>query len=205
MDIVSDSLVEETLHAIAIGTKIRLLRLKRSMGLLEFSKLSGLSVGFLSQLETGKVFPTIRNLSRISIVFKKDLSYFFQKTTALGFRMSRKKDRIRLSLGLRDQPFWISESLSGLIPDRTLIPYIIELLPNVYEKAFEPQPFDGRELVYVLSGVLRLSVKGDAQYMGEHDAAWIDGTVRRQYLCDGLTPARVLIISIPCICRTVAA
>jgi transcriptional regulator with XRE-family HTH domain len=107
-------MVEETLHAIDIGSRIRLLRLKRSMGLLEFSKQSGLSASLLSQLETGKVFPTIRNLSRISIVFKKYLSYFFRKPNALAFRRSREKDRIRLSLGIRDQPFWSSESLSGL-------------------------------------------------------------------------------------------
>jgi transcriptional regulator with XRE-family HTH domain len=79
LDIVRDSVVEETLHSIDVGSKIRLLRLRRSMGLMELSRLSGLSASFLSQLETGKVFPTLRNLSRISIVFKKDLYYFFQK------------------------------------------------------------------------------------------------------------------------------
>jgi transcriptional regulator with XRE-family HTH domain len=79
LDIVRDSVVEETLHSIDVGSKIRLLRLRRSMGLMELSRLSGLSASFLSQLETGKVFPTLRNQSRISIVFKKDLCYFFQK------------------------------------------------------------------------------------------------------------------------------
>jgi glyoxylate utilization-related uncharacterized protein len=135
-------------------------------------------------------------------VFEKDLSYFFQRRNALLFRRSREKDRIRLSLGLRNQPFWISESLSGLIPDQTLIPYIIEFLPNVQEKAFEPQFFNGKEFVYVISGSLKLSVNKEDYFMGSHDAAWIGGTVPRQYHCDGLTPTRVLIMSIPCMRRT---
>jgi transcriptional regulator with XRE-family HTH domain len=197
LDIVDDAAVEETLGSIGIGSKIHFLRMKRSMGLVELGRLSGLSASFLWQLETGKVCPTLRNLSRISIVFQKDLSYFFRDTKTPSFRKSREKDRIRLSLGLRDAPFWISESLSGLIPNRSLIPYIVEFLPNAYAKSFEPQFFQGHEFIYVLSGNLRLSMSNDVQVMGSHDVAWIDGTARRQYLCESSIPTRVLIISMP--------
>ena len=61
-----------------IGERIKRLRLKKSMGLVELGKHSGLSASFLSQLETGRVVPTLRNLSRIAMVFSKDLSYFFE-------------------------------------------------------------------------------------------------------------------------------
>ena len=60
-----------------IGERIRRLRLKKSMGLVELGKHTGLSASFLSQLETGRVVPTLRNLARIAMVFSKDLSYFF--------------------------------------------------------------------------------------------------------------------------------
>jgi DNA-binding XRE family transcriptional regulator len=60
-----------------IGERIKRLRLKKSMGLVELGKHTGLSASFLSQLETGRVVPTLRNLSRIAMVFSKDLSYFF--------------------------------------------------------------------------------------------------------------------------------
>src|SRR5580692_7899171 len=58
-----------------IGERIKHLRLKKSMGLVELGKHTGLSASFLSQLETGRVVPTLRNLSRIAMVFSKDLSY----------------------------------------------------------------------------------------------------------------------------------
>src|ERR1700677_1386055 len=58
-----------------IGERIKKLRLKKSMGLVELGKHTGLSASFLSQLETGRVVPTLRNLSRIAMVFSKDLSY----------------------------------------------------------------------------------------------------------------------------------
>jgi DNA-binding XRE family transcriptional regulator len=60
-----------------IGLRIRALRQKNGMGLVDLGLHVGLSASFLSQLETGRVVPTLRNLARIAMVFSKDLSYFF--------------------------------------------------------------------------------------------------------------------------------
>ncbi len=70
-----------------IGERIKKLRLKKSMGLVELGKHTGLSASFLSQLETGRVVPTLRNLSRIAMVFSKDLSYFFETEPNALFRI----------------------------------------------------------------------------------------------------------------------
>src|ERR1700744_6397412 len=61
-----------------IGERIKRLRLKKAMGLVELGKHTGLSASFLSQRETGRVVPTLRNLARVAMVFSKDLSYFFE-------------------------------------------------------------------------------------------------------------------------------
>src|SRR6202044_737268 len=79
-----------------IGERIRRLRLKRSMGLVELGRHTGLSASFLSQLETGRVVPTLRNLARIAMVFSKDLSFFFESEPVSIFRVHRKHDRVRL-------------------------------------------------------------------------------------------------------------
>src|SRR3978361_818323 len=54
-----------------IGERIKYLRLKKSMGLVELGRHTGLSASFLSQLETGRVVPTLRNLASIAMVFSK--------------------------------------------------------------------------------------------------------------------------------------
>jgi len=79
-----------------LGERIRRLRLKKSMGLVELGRHTGLSASFLSQLETGRVVPTLRNLARIAMVFSKDLSYFFESEPVAIFRVHRKKDRVRM-------------------------------------------------------------------------------------------------------------
>src|ERR1700761_3424358 len=45
------------------GLRIRALRQKSSLGLAELGRHTGLSSSFLSQLETGRVVPTLRNLA----------------------------------------------------------------------------------------------------------------------------------------------
>src|SRR6201994_592431 len=72
-----------------VGQRIKWLRLKKSMGLGELGKHAGLSASFLSQLETARVVPTLRNLARIALIFKKDFSYFVSEETDTVFRISR--------------------------------------------------------------------------------------------------------------------
>ena len=56
-----------------IGERIKHLRLKKSMGLVDLGRHTGLSASFLSQLETGRVVPTLRNLARIAMVCSPSL------------------------------------------------------------------------------------------------------------------------------------
>jgi transcriptional regulator with XRE-family HTH domain len=191
LDAVEESDVEALIEAKAIGERIRRLRLKRSMGLVELGRQTTLSASFLSQLETGRVVPTLRNLARIAMVFGKDFSYFFREEKANAFHISREKNRIRLPVGKKDNPFLISESLSALIGDRSIVPCVAE------GAAFEPPIFEGLELVFVIRGSLTVSTGTEKQRLSASDSLWIEGTAKRQYECHGDTSARALIITFP--------
>jgi transcriptional regulator with XRE-family HTH domain len=197
LDAVEESDVEALIEAKAIGERIRRLRLKRSMGLVELGRQTALSASFLSQLETGRVVPTLRNLARIAMVFGKDFTYFFREENVNTFHISRGKNRIRLPLGKKDNPFLISENLSALIPDRSVVPCIAEFLPGIEGAAFDPPIFEGLELVFVIDGSLTLSAGTEKQRLRASDSAWIEGTVKRQYECHGDAGARALIITFP--------
>ena len=73
----------------AIGDKLRALRLKKKMGLVELGRHTGLSAAMLSKVERGKLFPTLPTLYRIALVFSVGLEYFFlprQEAARLGHR-----------------------------------------------------------------------------------------------------------------------
>ena len=126
---VDGGVVEDFISEKRIGERIKDLRLKKSMGLVELGRHTGLSASFLSQLETGRVVPTLRNLARIAMVFSKDLSYFFEPEPTTLFRVHRRKDRVRLPQTGVDDPSYFFESLGYLVPDRQLDPYFAEFLP----------------------------------------------------------------------------
>src|SRR5215467_8835270 len=88
--------ISDALKPYAIGEKIRALRLKKSMGLLELGKHTGLSAAMLSKLECGKLFPTLPTLLRIAMVFGVGLEYFFTDDRKRHIvAISRKKERLR--------------------------------------------------------------------------------------------------------------
>ena len=72
--------LQDGLNDYGIGAKIRSLRLKKKMGLVELGKHTGLSPALLSKIERGHLFPTLPTLLRISLVFSVGLDYFFART-----------------------------------------------------------------------------------------------------------------------------
>jgi transcriptional regulator with XRE-family HTH domain len=191
LDTVNESIVDALIEGKSIGQRIRRLRLKRSMGLAELGRDVGLSASFLSQLENGRVVPTLKHLACIALVFKKELSYFFRDESEKIFRVSRGKDRIRLVVG----GFLISDSMSVLVPDRHIVPCIADFLPGTEGAAFHPQIFAGLELVYVIDGPLTLSTEDKTELLHTEDSAWIDGSTSRQYRCQGDKAAKALIVT----------
>jgi transcriptional regulator with XRE-family HTH domain len=197
-DLVSPSVdpeaAEEFLAAAHLGDRIKKLRLKRSMGLVELGRKTGLSASFLSQLETGRVVPTLRNLARISLVFEKDLSHFFDSSEQRIFRVQRKKDRVRLSMG-SPSPDYIAESFGILIPEGGLRPCMAEFLPGSDCEPFHPKQYPGVEMVYVLSGSIEVKRKGEPHQLDPCDVLYVSGETPRTYRCVGEEPAQALIIS----------
>ena len=75
-----------------IGAKIRGLRLKKKMGLVELGQHTGLSPALLSKIERGQMFPTLPTLLRIALVFSLGLDYFFARTREQPAASSRRPD-----------------------------------------------------------------------------------------------------------------
>src|SRR4026207_1858518 len=89
--------LEKGLSEYAIGAKIRALRLKKKMGLVELGRHSGLSPALLSKIETGRLFPTLPTLLRIALVFSVGLDFFFSGSRDKPLvAVVRKSERVRL-------------------------------------------------------------------------------------------------------------
>lgn len=177
-----------------LGERIKALRLRKSMGLVELGRHTGLSASFLSQLETGRVVPTLRNLARIAIVFSKDLSYFFEPEPKTLFRVHRSHERVRLPQTGTDEPSYFFESLGYMVPDRQLDPYYIEFLPGVKPRRAHQHP--GHEFLYLLEGELDVQHGTSTHTLQAGDAAYFDAGVAHSYICRGEVPAKTLLVTL---------
>jgi transcriptional regulator with XRE-family HTH domain len=179
-----------------IGERIKHLRLKKSMGLVELGRHTGLSASFLSQLETGRVVPTLRNLARIAMVFSKDLNYFFEPEPQTLFRVHRGKDRVRLPQSGVADPSYYFESLGYMVPDRQLDPYFAEFLPG--KSGVEPRPHQhfGCEFLFILSGALEIRHGANVHQVEQGDAIYFDASTVHSYACCGDEPATAVIVTL---------
>lgn len=178
-----------------IGERIKRLRLKKSMGLVELGKHTGLSASFLSQLETGRVVPTLRNLARIAMVFSKDLSHFFEPEPHTLFRIHRRNERVRLPQTGVDDPTYYFESLGYMVPDRHLDPYYAEFIPVKSEVEIRPHVHPGYEFLFMLEGELEIKHGDKVHVMDIGDSVYFDASTPHAYRCKGTTSAVALIVT----------
>lgn len=187
--------ITQGLAKYAIGNKLRRLRLRKSMGLVELSRHTGLSPAMLSKLERNVMHPTLPTLLRISMVFSVGLEYFFNPEPQPVFEIVRRKDRLRFPDSPdAAQPAYFFESLDFPVPNRPLHSYLAEFEPLKAEQ-IRLHEHPGIELLYVLSGTIELRTGDDAHSLGEGDAVYFDSTVPHGYRRIGSKRTRGLVVS----------
>jgi transcriptional regulator with XRE-family HTH domain len=180
-----------------IGDRIKFLRQRKGMGLVELGRHTGLSASFLSQLETGRVVPTLRNLARIAMVFSKDLSYFFEPERPELFRTVRAVDRQRLPQTGVDEPAYFFESLGQIPGESPIAPYVAEFQPANGQRPVREHQHAGSEFLYVLDGKLAITHQGKSEVIESGDAVYFHADAQHSYQCVGEKPCSALILTMP--------
>jgi transcriptional regulator with XRE-family HTH domain len=180
-----------------IGDRIKYLRQRKGMGLVELGRHTGLSASFLSQLETGRVVPTLRNLARIAMVFSKDLSFFFEPERPELFRITRATERQRQPQTGADEPAYFFESLGQVPGENAIAPYVAEFLPEDASRSTREHQHTGAEFLYVLDGMLEIKHQARVESIEGGDAVYFHADAPHSYKCVGQTPCHALIITIP--------
>jgi transcriptional regulator with XRE-family HTH domain len=186
------------LRAYAIGDKVRALRLRKKMGLVELGGHTGLSAALLSKIERGRMFPTLPTLLRIALVFSVGLDYFFagSRETPVA-AVVRKRDRVALPdrPGTRDVAYRF-ESLDYAATERRFNTYLAEFLP-VAEDALRPHEHAGHEFIHVLRGTLDLHLATGLQRLKAGDSIYFDATVRHAYRRASRGACHAIVVTAP--------
>lgn len=190
--------LREGLKTYAVGPKIRAIRLKKKMGLVELGRHTGLSPAMLSKIERGQLFPTLPTLLRIALVFSVGLDYFFsgnREKPTVG--IVRRTDRLRFpeKASARDNAYEF-ESLDYSAVERRLNAYYVEFLPIGAEK-LRLHHHEGGEFIYVLSGQLMVQVGGEEHTLEARDSMYFDSGTPHGYRRTGARTCAAIVVTSP--------
>jgi transcriptional regulator with XRE-family HTH domain len=190
--------ITDGLSRYSIGEKLRTLRLRKSMGLVELGKHTGLSAALLSKLERGKLFPTLPTLLRIAMVFGVGLDFFFtdeRKRRIVGIVRGNERLRFPEKPGVQDVQYYF-ECLDYRANERKLSAYLAEFQESLAERA-KPHQHPGVEFLYLLKGSLTLKIASDEYVLEAEDSIYFDSAVLHSYRRRGSKPSIGVIVTVP--------
>lgn len=189
--------IEDGLRPYSLGEKLKTLRLKKSMGLVELGNHTGLSPAMLSKLERSKLYPTLPTLMRIAMVFGVGLDYFFtDERKRHVVAIVHKSERLRFP----DDPSghliaYNFESLDFKATERKLNAFYAEFEAVAPDKLRSHQ-HPGVELLYLIGGNLELTIGSEKYQLEAGDAAYFDSAVRHSYHRTGKLPCNGIIVTV---------
>uniref|UniRef100_Q026G4 Transcriptional regulator, XRE family n=1 Tax=Solibacter usitatus (strain Ellin6076) TaxID=234267 RepID=Q026G4_SOLUE len=194
----SEETIGRVLSAYDIGRKLRQLRLRKKIALVDLGRHTGLSASMLSQLENGKLVPTLATLARISMVFDVGLEHFFgnrrgQKT----FALVRAAERLRFpERADAPKPAYFFECLAFAAQSKGLQAYVAEFPPR---RAADVQEHfhEGAELIFVLEGSLAIRFEGEDHILQQGDSVYFDSSEPHSYRGVAEAPARAIVVTTP--------
>ena len=192
----TDRTIERMLNSYDIGSKLRRLRLRKKMALVELGRHTGISASMLSQLENGKLTPTLPTLSRVALVFDVGLEYFFDyKRTKRIFSVTRGTERLRFpERPDSPQPAFFFEVLASNALEKRFSAYLAHF-PARGKAEVREHVHDGWELVHVLSGSLSIYYEAEEHLLEAGDSVYFDSLEPHSYRGQSEPPAYALVIT----------
>jgi len=165
---------------VALGRRIRKRRQQLDLTLQQLSGASGISVGYLSQVERDNAVPTLGTLANIAAALDVGIDHFIT-TPQQADSVTRAADRLRFAVAGTSVVY---EQIGAAFPGHELTSFILNV-PVGYQS--EIVQHEGEELIFVLEGSIRQMVAGQEfllnagdsiHYLGQNPHCWANASDR---------------------------
>jgi transcriptional regulator with XRE-family HTH domain len=194
----SETTIRRVLSSYDLGNKLRQLRLKKKIALVDLGKHTGLSASMISQLENGKLVPTLPTLARIAMVFDVGLDYFFtDKKRKRLFSVVRAKERMQFpERSDSPTPGYFFECLAFSAQDKSLQAYLAEFPLRSPNETVEHM-HEGAEFFHVIEGSVAIRYQDEEYVMDSGDSVYFDSSAPHAYRGVGTHTAKAIVITTP--------
>jgi quercetin dioxygenase-like cupin family protein len=166
------------------------------MSLRDLSKLTGFSIGFLSQVERGQSSLALTSLHTVAKALDADVASFFPTGEAGEEHplphVTRADENSEIAIAASQRTYKL---LSGRAPGRVLEPLFVTIYPA--ETIEEPYSHEGEEFCYVLSGELRYVLDGTEYRLGPGDSIHFHSAVPHAIHNDTPEPVQAVWVLTP--------
>lgn len=174
-----------------LGRKIRDLRLRRGLTVQQLAGASGLSKGFISQVENGRTSPSLATLQDLARALETSVAYLVVEEEPTP-HVVRASERRRVAVGGNTSRV----ELLSASPKRNLELLIAELPPGV--SAGDKRHYHhGEECLLCLEGELKITCGDTVVTLGAGDSCHYDGRLPHAIENAGTAMARVIIAITP--------
>ena len=163
-----------------VGNEIRKLRKVRKLTLSGLGERTGLSVGYLSQIERNLSSPTVKALFDISHALGVSINWFFHE----GDEAQRDEDKYVIRSERRRSIRYDSGIVDQLLNTNSVQSF--EFLFSTFEaqattEKAEPYSHEGEECGVVVSGQLQLSIDGKTYILEKGDSFSFPSKLKHSY------------------------
>ena len=194
LDSIGQEAPEEDIQ-IKVGERVRSVRERRNLSLLDISQRTGLEVSMLEQIENGKLAPPLGTVIKLAKALDLKMGYFISGDEDRAYTIVRKSDRKVVSRYDSKKGEYYGYGYESLAPhkkNRHMEPFLVSLDPAETED--ERSTHDGQEFIYVLEGAMEVRLEDEIHILHPGDAIYYDSTVPHLVKCHGQEKTRILAV-----------
>lgn len=174
--------------------RIKRARKNRGLTIETLARKSGLTAGYLSQIENNKALPSVAAMFKIGNVLDCPLTFFFERDEAAHKYVVRKWQRKRLSFPVSKIVY---ELLSPDLLGKRLDPNIMRIQKGGSTGATPYRHKTGEVLILVLKGAVDLKVGTTQWRLAAGDSAHFDATAPHSIADAAAATAELLWVTTP--------
>ena len=152
-----------------LGERLRLRRKELKLSMKEVAVSTGLSIGFISQVERGLTSPSLTSLTAIANFLRSDVTNFLSQPKSKS-SITRNEERDVYTINKNGLQY---ERLSDSFPGHTLNSVIIHEMPGHKTESIS---HEGEEFFFILEGAITIYIDGVVNILEAGDSLHFDSS-----------------------------
>jgi transcriptional regulator with XRE-family HTH domain len=175
-------------HAVAMGARLRQLRIKKGASLASVARAVGISVGFLSALERSQMSASVGTLRKLARYYKTNILDFHDTADANKYLVRpRERKTLEAGNGVR------MELLAW--GNTVMEPHLFRVAPGA--GSGESYTHVGEEFLYILEGELQIFLRDQEYRLQAGDSFYFESAVPHKWMNPGRSETAILWVNTP--------